>query len=130
VICAGLISWLIYSRKSKPDSVRIFREGFYVDTFYNRTLGLFTLKAADLTITIDRALLDRLIHLIAYAQVSLAHVIGWFDKRIVDGLVDAAGVVSHGLGNLTRSVQGGKIQLYIFWSVLGLLIFLFFTFNT
>jgi NADH-quinone oxidoreductase subunit L len=32
-----------------------------------------------------------------------------------------------GAGSFTRSFQGGKIQLYIFWSVLAIIIFLIWT---
>ncbi len=42
----------------------------------------------------------------------------------VDGSVDGVAGVAKGIGSFTRSFQGGKIQLYIFWAIFAIIIFL------
>jgi NADH-quinone oxidoreductase subunit L len=128
LITLGLIvSWSRYRRKELPGSMQIFRHGFYFDFLYEKLFANTPVQVAATTNSIDNRVIDRFIHRMIYLQVSIAHLIGWFDKVIVDGLVNGVGTLSHGLGNLARSFQTGKVQLYIFWAVLGLLIFLFFT---
>ena len=43
----------------------------------------------------------------------IAHLIGFFDRFGIDGLVNGAGKLAIGVGQITRSVQGGRIQTYI-----------------
>jgi NADH-quinone oxidoreductase subunit L len=84
------------------------------------------IKLTAIAETTDRKWIDGVLHFTAYTQVSIAHVIAWFDRYVVDGSVNALARITGALGSFTRSFQGGKIQLYIFWAVLGLIIFLFF----
>jgi NADH-quinone oxidoreductase subunit L len=67
-----------------------------------------------------------LLHLTVYGQVVFAHGVAWFDRHIVDGIVNTGAWLVKRTGSVTRSFQGGRIQLYIFWAVAGLIIFLFF----
>ncbi len=76
--------------------------------------------------TTDKKWIDGFIHVAALAHVAIAHVIMWFDKFIVDGLVNAVAWLASAVGSFTRSFQAGKIQLYVFWAMAGLIIFLFF----
>jgi NADH-quinone oxidoreductase subunit L len=72
----------------------------------------------------DRRWIDGFIHASAYAQVTVSHLVGWFDRAIVDGTVNGIASLSRGVGNFTRSFQGGKIQSYILWAILAIIIFL------
>ena len=49
----------------------------------------------------------------------VARLVEAFDRRVVDGLVDGAGVVSTGTGRLTRRAQTGLIRGYLGGLVLG-----------
>ena len=79
-----------------------------------------------ITDTADRKWIDGLIHFTAYTQVALSHVIAWFDRNGIDGSVNVVAKLAGAVGSFTRSFQGGKIQLYILWSMIALIIFLFF----
>jgi NADH-quinone oxidoreductase subunit L len=49
--------------------------------------------------------------------------VGGFDNRIVDGLVNATAYVAGFFGLLTRRVQTGKVQTYLAFVILGVMIF-------
>ena len=46
----------------------------------------------------------------------------WFDRRLIDGLVDLCGRVPMAVGSMVRSLQTGMVQFYALAMVLGLLI--------
>ena len=128
IALSGIVyGWLLYVVKSRALSANSFmQEAFKLDAVYKKTITTPALKLADISETTDRKWIDGVLHFTAYAQVSIAHGIAWFDLYIIDGLVNAFAWIARLMGSITRSVQGGKIQLYIFWAVLGLIIFLFF----
>lgn len=119
--------WYLYVLKKNIIQAKpLFQNGYGMDVFYKRTIEQSTLKLATISETIDRKWIDGFLHFTAYAHVSIAHLTAWFDKNIVDGSVNAWAWLAGLLGSFTRSFQGGKIQLYILWGVVGLIIFLFF----
>ncbi|MDQ3291156.1 MAG: hypothetical protein M3Q05_07685, partial [Bacteroidota bacterium] len=58
--------------------------------------------------------------------VVFSKIVGWFDRAIVDGLVRATSAIVRLSGNLGRWMQNGKIQTYYIFSLLGLLLFVFY----
>jgi NADH-quinone oxidoreductase subunit L len=128
VLLALGTAWFMYSKKS---SAKIHSEflynGFGLDTLYLNLFGKTTLKLATITDTTDRKWIDGLLHFTAYSQVAISHAVAWLDKVVVDGSVNMLAKLAGVVGSFTRSFQGGKIQLYIFWSIMALIIFLFFT---
>ena len=93
----------------------------------SRCFGKSVARLALIADAIDRKWIDAVLHLTAYSNVAVSHMLGWLDKNGVDGSVNVLARLAGATGSLTRSFQGGKIQLYIFWSTLALIIFLFFT---
>lgn len=127
VLAALVIAWFAYSSKSSPaKSPEILQNGFNLDLLYRKLFGQSILRMASIAETTDRKWIDGFLHFAAYTQVSLAHVIVWIDKYIIDGSVNAVAWIAGMAGSFTRSFQAGKIQLYIFWAMAGLIIFLFF----
>lgn len=72
----------------------------------------------------DRNWIDKGIHGVAYAQVIFAHVVAWVDRVFIDGTVNGTARLAGFGGKITRSFQGGNIQLYIFWAVFAIIIFI------
>jgi NADH-quinone oxidoreductase subunit L len=126
VLISLLIAWFLYVTKNKLVGSTILLNGLSFDKIYKIVFEQSTLGLATVAETTDRKWIDGALHLLAYAQVSFAHVLAWFDTYIIDGSVNATAWMAGAAGSLTRSFQSGKIQLYIFWAVLGLIIFLFF----
>ena len=74
----------------------------------------------------DQKLLDALVNFLADLQVFIAKIIGWFDAKIIDGIPNGTAYSAGLIGRITRSTQGGKVQLYVamaFLGLIGLLIF-------
>jgi NADH-quinone oxidoreductase subunit L len=125
VIIALVAAAFIYAKPSLK-SLPLLEKGLKLDMVYQKTFGAFIIKLASVAETADKKWIDGFVHFTAYTQVVIAHGIAWFDHYIVDGVVNAGAGLAKSLGSLTRSFQGGKVQLYIFWAVAGLIIFLFF----
>jgi NADH-quinone oxidoreductase subunit L len=100
---------------------------FYLDKLYFMVVGKPSWRLAEFTDYLDRRWIDGFIHVSAYAHVTVSHLAGWFDRAIVDGTVNGIASLSRGVGNFTRSFQGGKVQSYILWAILAIIIFLIWT---
>ena len=126
VIAALTLSWYVF-REGKSTTNRLFRNGFFVDTLYKAASSKAVRVATDVVNFSERRVIDRGVHSFAYAQVILAHVVGWVDRTFIDGTVNATARLTGFGGRITRSFQGGNIQLYIFWSVFAIIIFIIWT---
>ena len=127
VVLGALCTCFLYFRKRvatgpKNEFAAAFANMFYLDRIYNAVVTQPVLRLSVILLRFDRKYIDGFLHGAAYAQVTLAHIIGWFDRTFIDGTVNGAARVAAGLGAFTRSFQGGKIQLYIFWAGLGLVL--------
>lgn len=122
------ISYFVF-RAARFDSNRLLENGFYIDLFYQKVFGRIAMASAATAIYIDKKMIDRFIHGAAYVNVGIAHITGWIDSAIVDGFVNGLAGFSRGIGSFTRSFQKGKIQVYIFWAMMAIIIFLIWTLN-
>jgi len=124
-----ILAWLWYRRRELPqlDQQRfeLLLNAFYINKLFTEVIAKPVLKLSWAAEKIDRQVIDGTIHIFTYAQVAFAHFIGWVDSTIVDGAVHNTGRVAKLTGSVGRSFSGGKIQMYIFWSVFALIIFLF-----
>jgi NADH-quinone oxidoreductase subunit L len=118
------VAYLMYRKRTTPSHIDLFKNGFGIDWFTTFIVSKTSLAAATTAENVDRRLLDKSLHFIAYANVTFAHLIGWFDRNIIDGSVHAVAAIARGIGSFTRSFQSGKIQMYIFWAALALIIFI------
>lgn len=99
---------------------------------YDQWLRLIFLKPvlalSQITTQADQYI-DRGIHVFAYLQVGSSLIIGWIDQNIVDGFSHAVAWISKSIGNMFRSLVTGKIQDYIWWTVIALVVLLFIIIN-
>jgi NADH-quinone oxidoreductase subunit L len=83
-----------------------------------------SLALSDRVADVEIFILNGSVHLVAYVQITTAHLVSWVDKYLIDGVVlnfvKLIGVV----GQALRSLSNGKIQSYIFWAAAGLVIFI------
>ncbi len=118
---------IAYLTKNKSIRSSMLLNGFYLPKIYHVLIEIPALQIARFTTQADVKWIDGFIHSAAYAQLIIAHVAGWFDRVIIDGMVDVTAQVSRGIGSFTRSFQSGKIQLYIFWAAFAIIIFIIWT---
>jgi hypothetical protein len=72
----------------------------------------------------DRNVVDSLVDNIGVFNVIVAKLTGWFDRTFVDGLVRFAAYATLQLGAAVRLNRSGKIQTYFIWTLVGLMIFI------
>lgn len=124
VLLATALAW---TSRTRTWQARVLFEAFYIDRLYQFVIVNPTQRIAQATAYIDVAWIDGALHAGAYIQVTIANLIGWFDRAIIDGMVNGMASVARMAGSFLRSFQGGKIQLYIFWSALAIIIFIIWT---
>lgn len=123
VLASLALALSLCSRKKWFTSDLLFHS-FYLNQLHNTLVVLPTARVAATTYKADRKWIDGAIHALAYVHVTTSHLAGWWDRAIVDGTVNGLASLSRLVGSFTRSFQGGKIQLYIFWSIFAIVIFL------
>ncbi|NLX94822.1 MAG: NADH-quinone oxidoreductase subunit L [Rhodopirellula sp.] len=60
--------------------------------------------------------------LVVWPLVGLARASSWFDRRVIDTVVDCIGLAPRGIGAMLRSLQSGMVQFYALAMVLGMLV--------
>ena len=48
--------------------------------------------------------------------------IAWFDRHIIDGSMDGLATVTNKLSYAIRGLQSGKIQMYVWWYLIGVVL--------
>ena len=91
------------------------------DNLYNKIFVNPTLKLSNSIQFFDQKMLDSFVNFLADLQVFIAKTIGWFDAKVVDGIPNGAAFSAGIIGRVTRSAQGGKVQLYVALAFLGLI---------
>ncbi len=93
-----------------------------LDAVYDRFFVRNTLKITAFSYNFDRRVVDRAVELLGVAGVFLAHVVAGFDRFFVDGFVNGAARGAGLFGQLTRRIQGGRVQGYVVAALVGLLL--------
>jgi NADH-quinone oxidoreductase subunit L len=91
------------------------------DNLYQKIFVIPTIKLSAYLQIFDQKILDALVNFLADLQVFIAKFIGWFDAKIIDGIPNSAAYSAGIIGRITRSAQGGKVQLYVALAFLGLI---------
>ena len=123
ILIALASAFFMYRNYELKDQNKILPPHFYLDWVSGYALMLVN-RLTTLSHWIDRKVIDKIIHGLAYLQVGIAHVTGWSDRYLVDGVVNGVTYSAKGIGSLTRSIANGKIQSYLLWALAGLLIFI------
>lgn len=125
VIAAISISYWYYRSQThheEPALHRWLRNDFGIDRFYTIFFLEPSLRLSSLVSRIDGKLIDGLLHFAGYTHVTLAYIAGWLDRAIIDGLANGSGKASLTIGLFARSFVNGKIQSYILWAMIALVV--------
>ncbi len=74
----------------------------------------------------DRNIIDGLVNLFGTIGIQISKLSDWFDKNIIDGLVNFSALAVERLGIWFRAVHNGKFQHYIIWMLLVFLSYFIF----
>jgi NADH-quinone oxidoreductase subunit L len=134
ILCAitGIaLAWFLYLKNTAlPDKIaRTFAplykfslNKWYIDEFYEFAfVGSFMLFAR-MCSWFDTNIVDGIVNGVGRSTVLVSKIGGWVDKYIVDGLVNLTAGITQLIGMGFRSVQTGKIQTYLAWTLAGVVI--------
>ena len=114
-------------RKNKIDALVNWVPDIKIETYWHAYLIKPLLFATHVTNQFDNRIIDKGIHGITYANFSIALLVRWFDKNLIDGTVKLCGWLIKLLGNTLRQFVAGKIQSYIWWTLVALIILFIFS---
>lgn len=125
-------AYVVYVKRNSwsfPQTGILYRLSFhewYIDKFYNHVVVRFVMWFSNALYWFDKNIIDGLVNLMEKIGIALAGIAAWFDKHIVDGLLHLVAGIVQAIGNFARRFQSGKIQYYLFSMLLVLIaVFIF-----
>jgi NADH-quinone oxidoreductase subunit L len=98
---------------------------WYFDELYQAVVVNGVLALTNGLRWIDNTIIDGAVDGAGWVTRGVSFVSGKFDTYAVDGLVNASAYISGFLGLVLRKFQTGKVQTYIIFTVVGVMIFYF-----
>jgi len=98
---------------------------WYFDELYNKTFVAGTLALSNIVAWFDRVIIDGIVDGSATVTKAVSAFTGKFDNVVVDGLVNFMAYLSAFIGLIFRRFQTGKVQTYIIMGIFSIVILLF-----
>lgn len=96
--------------------------GWHIDTVYNTIFVKPVLWLGKVMQFVDTKLVDGFLGLLEGLVRGLSGLVAWFDKFIVDGLVNFIAARARAAGDFFRGFQTGRVQQYMALAVFGLMV--------
>jgi NADH-quinone oxidoreductase subunit L len=126
--------WWLYGRKplaaGQRDPIKglgplytLLNRKYFLDELYLLTLVRVTVVFSTFNALVDQRVVDGLVNLAGILTALFSRLQGWIDNNIVDGIVNLIGTITGELSAGLRLIQTGKVQNYllvVFFSVLVL----------
>jgi NADH-quinone oxidoreductase subunit L len=144
-ISGFIVAYLIYGFRpvpaGQPDPLarlgiiwRILVNKYWLDQLYGYKIDLdgsarpgllirFVGAISRASYWFDRTVVDGLVNLVGWLGRMLAQLWGWFDRSIVDGTVNAIGSVTGEIAGWWRTMQTGNVQNYALVAAAGAMAF-------
>ncbi len=94
----------------------------YLNEFYQKAFVNSTVQFSNGLYWFDKHIIDGLVNLAGSLVRAISRVSAWIDRYIVDGLVNTIAGSTYYLGHLLRWVQNGRLQNYLGFAFTVLLI--------
>jgi len=99
---------------------------WYFDEIYKATIIGGTLLIAKLLSLFDNYVVDGIVNLSSFLTRGFSTFVGHFDNYVIDGFVNFVASFTGFWGSAFRKLQSGRIQSYVAFVLLGILILLYF----
>jgi len=109
--------------KSLSSIYSLLRNKYYFDEFYGASVIKGVLGLSRASAKFDDKIVDGAVNGTAKVGLYISRLSRWFDDNIVDGAVDGTAFISDLLGSRLRRIQTGKIENYVAFLLVGILIF-------
>lgn len=104
---------------------KIVENKYYIDEIYQATIIRGLMVAAAVMFWFDKWVIDYcIVNGVGYISLIASWAWGWFDKNIVDGLVNLAGWITGFGGRVLRQFQTGVVEQYVFLLVVAMILML------
>jgi NADH-quinone oxidoreductase subunit L len=126
-------AWLTYLKRrisaervaaALPGTHRFLFNKWYFDELYDATVIVLTLWLAQVCAWFDRVVIDGLVDGTAAVTELKSRLVRRFDDSVVDGAVNGAGWMTRSAGAGLRLMQGGDIQGYLVKALVGVVLVL------
>ncbi|MDQ1266319.1 MAG: NADH-quinone oxidoreductase subunit [Bacteroidota bacterium] len=107
-------------KQFKPLHTFSFRK-WYFDEIYHATAVAGTVGLSKVLGLFDNKIIDGLVNLSALISRGFSYFIGHFDNIVIDGLVNLTANVTGFFGALFRKVQTGSVQTYVIFVIIGVI---------
>ncbi|TAL66770.1 MAG: NADH-quinone oxidoreductase subunit L [Bacteroidetes bacterium] len=99
---------------------------WYIDEIYHATVVAGTVGLSKVLAWFDLYLIDGLVNLTAFMTRGFSYFIGHFDNIVIDGFVNLSANVTGFFGAMFRKVQTGRVQTYLVFVVIGVMLLIYF----
>lgn len=121
----------VISRRAIIDNLRpvwtLLKNKYYFDELYHVVFVRGTVALSRIVGWFDRVVVDGIVNLVGYGTAKLSRATGEFDREVVDGAVNGIAVLFKSGGAVLRRLQTGYVQSYVLalflTVVVGLLVF-------
>lgn len=100
-------------RKAIGPVYNLLQERYYVDAFYNLVFVKGTVMLARVIGWFDRVVIDGLVNLVGLGAAALGSATGRFDRDIIDGAVNGVAATVRAGSSVFRRLQTGFAQSYV-----------------
>ncbi|MEM6522866.1 MAG: NADH-quinone oxidoreductase subunit L [Bacteroidota bacterium] len=117
---------LIFSEASKFTFLeKVSFHNWYLDVLYEKTVLRFIRVSTSSLEVLEHRIIDRVVNLLGWVGVIFSFLLRWFDRAIVDGLINFSAFFSGQVGGMTKSFQYGKVQSFVIFALISLLLIIF-----
>ncbi len=141
-LSAGLVGWLVAralykdGRSEVPARLlerwraiwNVVYNKYYVDELYQATVLRGSVSLARVLAWFDKYVIDGVVNLAGAVTRVFANIDGAIDRYLVDGAVNLVAGSTLSAGRLLRRVQTGRIQTYLYGALLGAIAIVLFNF--
>jgi proton-translocating NADH-quinone oxidoreductase chain L len=85
----------------------------YIDDLYDWVFVMGTRGLAIVCGAFDKYIIDGLVNGVAKTVKNLSFGVGWYDQNVIDSAVNGAADFAHGLGEVVRTPQTGRVRVYV-----------------
>jgi NADH-quinone oxidoreductase subunit L len=117
------ISAEAWAQKLKP-IYKLLWNKYYIDEFYEGVIvkGIF-MRLTGVSGWFDLKVIDGLVNLVGKFGELSSRISGWIDNTFVDGLVNAIAAITWSSGSRLRRMQTGSLQNYLLVIFIGIILF-------
>ncbi|MCU0447081.1 MAG: NADH-quinone oxidoreductase subunit L [Microscillaceae bacterium] len=130
IISGLLVAYLLFIRNkfdaqtltfNSKSLYRLSHESFFLNQLYQSVLVQQGWRLAQATAHFDQKVIDTFVLVFARFWVVLGFVVAWFDRAVIDGLVNFTAAMVAWVGRVTKSFQTGGAQGFFIASIILIL---------